>query len=372
MESLQKNRFRVKLFAAAVAVANWLAALPNRLTPPPFRLMQIGSAFWQSRALYAAASLGVADEIGDGKKSTAEMASALAVHEDHLYRLMRMLAAMGVFEETSPRVFGNSKLSEPLRSDSAKSVRKMILMHNSEVMTRPWTESLLPSLHSGEIPFEKTHGAPLFDYMDSHPEFDALFAGAMDAVEGLTGLDYLQDFDWGRYDRLVDVGGSKGAKTLAILQHNPQLQGVVFDRQQVTASAEAFWRSRGEERLLERVQFVGGNMFEAIPPAHSDQDIYLCMALFHGLGDEEAGRVLANLHQAFAGYRPTLLVVDTVAEEVGIDPNVAAMDMQMLIGTRGRERTRSEWESLFRRNGFALRELVPVRTFARFIVFDAV
>ena len=63
-----------------------------------------------------------------------------------------------------------------------------------------------------------------------------------------------------------------------------------------------------------------------------------------------------------------VLVVDTVAQECGIDPNVAAFDMQMLINTRGRERTRSEWEALFQRSGFSIREVVDVRTFAKLIV----
>lgn len=65
-------------------------------------------------------------------------------------------------------------------------------------------------------------------------------------------------------------------------------------------------------------------------------------------------------------------VVDTVVEEVGIDPNVAAMDMQMLVNSHGRERTAIAWEALFRRNGFVLREIIPVRTFARFTVVDPV
>jgi len=371
MESLQKNRFKVKMFSRAMAFANWLAAIPNKLTPPPFRLIQIGSAFWQSRALHAAASLGVADELGDEAISTAELATALAVHEDHLYRLLRMLAANGVFEEISPRVFCNSKLSEPLRSDSPQSVRQMILMHNSAVMTRPWTESLLPSIRSGETPFERTHGELLFDYMDSHPEFDALFAGAMDAVEGLTGLDYLQDFDWGRFDRLIDVGGSKGSKALSILKANPHLEAVVFDREQVIASARDYWLERGEASTLERMHFVGGDMFDAVPEARSARDIYLCMALFHGMGDEEAQRVLANLRRAFASVKPTLLVVDIVADARGIDPNVAAFDMQMLINTHGRERTLSEWAVLFQQGGFHIREVVDVRTFAKFIVVDS-
>ena len=370
MKSLQKHRFKVKLFAVAMALANRLAAIPNKLSPPLFRLLQIESAFWQSRVLYVACKLGIADALGDGVLTTAELARTLSLHEENLYRLLRMLASVGIFVEIEHRRFRNNNLSEPLRSDSAKSVRDMILMHNSEVMVRPWLESLESGIREGETPFVRSHGTALFGYMDSHPEFDALFARAMDEVESLTGQEYLQDFDWSGFTRLIDVGGSKGTKTLTILQQNPQLQAVVFDRPQVIAAGASYWRSQGAESLLNRVEFVGGDMFASVPPARSGSDLYLCIALFHGIGDEDAGRLLKNIRQAMCVHRATLLVVDSVAEEVGIDPNVAAMDMQMLINTLGRERTRSEWEGLFQRNGFALREVIAVRSFARFIVVD--
>jgi hypothetical protein len=368
MHTLQQNRFQVRLFAMAIAVANWLAALPNKLTLPPFRLMQIGSAFWQSRALYTAARLELADEIGEGTKSCTELADALELSEDHLYRLLRMLASIGVFEETAPRRFRNNRLSDCLSAEHPQSVRDMVLMHNSEVMARPWFESLEPCIRSGETPFVKTHGQELFAYMDEHADFDALFARAMDAVEGLTGLDYLSDFNWDRFDRLVDVGGSKGAKSLAILKSHPRLEALVFDRPQVIATADDFWRQQDGAALLERVKFVAGDALESIPLARSARDIYFCMALFHGLGDDDARTVLTNLRSAIGNTQATLLIVDTVAEEVGIDPNVAAFDMQMLIGTRGRERTQREWQVLLEGVGFTIREVVAVRSFARFIV----
>ena len=39
MHSLQKNRGKVRVYEWAMNIANWLAALPARVTPPPFRLI---------------------------------------------------------------------------------------------------------------------------------------------------------------------------------------------------------------------------------------------------------------------------------------------------------------------------------------------
>lgn len=368
MKSLQKNRIKIKLFKAMVGFANRLAAIPNKLTPPPFRLIQIGSAFWLSRALYVATKLCLADELANGERSTTELAKARELDEEHLYRLLRMLAANGVFDETAHRVFSNSAMSDYLRMAHPKSVRAMILMHNDPVMTAPWFDALEAGIRSGETPFFRSHGMELYQYMDSDPVFDRLFSRAMDSVEALTGSDYLCDFDWNRFDRLIDVGGSLGSKTVPILRDNPHLHALVFDRPQVIKGAVDYWCERNEQSLLERMAFVGGDMFEAIPQAESNSDIYMFVGVFHGLGDADVQKLLDKLKQAFGDKRPTLLVVDAVAAETGIDPAIASFDMQMLIGTKGRERTLAEWTALFEGACLRVEEVVEVRAFVSFIV----
>ncbi len=140
--SYQMNARAVRRFAKAMKFGSWLQAIPSKLTPPPFRLMQIGSAFWQSRVLYAAARLDIATMLGDKELDSVEIATRVAANADATGRMLRMLVAMGIFEEKSRRVFRNNKLSAFLRTDNPKNVRAMILMHNSDAMSRPWYEQL--------------------------------------------------------------------------------------------------------------------------------------------------------------------------------------------------------------------------------------
>lgn len=370
MITLQRNAIRVGLFQRAVRFAGALAALPNKLVPAPFRLIQLGSAYWQSRALYVATELGVADAIADTEMSSDDIAERLELHADYLHRLMRMLASIGVFEERGARRFRNNKLSHCLRRNYPQSVRNMILLHNSAQMSYPWFEALAPAMRSGEIPFVHSHGKELFDYLDQNPEFDALFTDAMESVEALTGTDYLDDFDWSRFDRLIDVGGSNGSKALSILMRYPKMQALVFDRPQVIENAVANWHGKLDAQLLARVGFSGGDMLETIPTAHSQRDIYLFVAIFHAMGDTQAEKILNNLRVACGQHCPGIAIIDCVAEEQRIDPTIAGFDMQMLIGTRGRERSEAEWCALLERCGFALQEIVSLRTFARLLVVN--
>ena len=78
--------------------------------------------------------------------------------------------------------------------------------------------------------------------------------------------------------------------------------------------------------------------------------------------------MLACLKAAIGDKKPYILLGDAVADECGIDSTIASFDMQMLIGTKGRERTLSQWKSLLDSAGFQIQEVIDVRAFFKFIV----
>jgi len=81
----------------------------------------------------------------------------------------------------------------------------------------------------------------LFDYMDRHAGFNQQFSEAMDSVEALAGDGFATDLDWGRFERIIDVGGSRGSKSLAILKRHARPSALVVDRPQVIAEARQYW-----------------------------------------------------------------------------------------------------------------------------------
>ena len=370
--TLQKNVGAVRRFAKLARFGAWLQNLPNKLVPPPFRLVQIGAAYWQSRALYVAARLDIATVLADGELTAEEIAARVQAQPDGIYRLLRMLAAIGVFEETAPQRFRNSKLSHCLREGHPQSVRAMILMHNSPEISRPWYETLEQGVRSGAVPFSLTHGQELYAYMDSHSEFDALFARAMDSVEALMGDSFVTDFDWSRFERIIDVGGSKGAKSLAILKRHPQLKALVADREQVIRGAAQFWQEKGEGEVAQRISYEACDLLQSVPRAQSNKDIYLLCAVLHGFDDETCITALRNVASAAAGTGATIAVMEMVVPDSQADAGTASFDMQMLVNTRGRERTLGEWRRLFDKSGLRLQEVVGLQSFGKILVLRAI
>ncbi len=350
MSSFARNRMAVRGFNKALGFADWVQKLPGKMMPPPMRLIQIGSLYWQSRALYVAARLDLGTLLGDRTMPVEELAQKSGCHAGSLYRLLRMLISMGIFSEPEPGSIANNKTSNYLDENHPQCVRAMILMHNSPEMTRPWTEELESGIRSGEVPFRLVHGENLFDYMDHHGEFESLFARAMDTTEALLGNAFITDFDWGRYERIIDVGGSKGSKAIAILKKFPKLKAIVFDREQVIEEARGYWQGKVDDDVLSRIEFVSGDARECVPEG-GERDVYMLCAVFHGLGDADSIRILRNIREVSQG---DVAIFDAVMAEQGESLMVTSFDMQMLMGTEGRERTAAEWQALFDAAGYHL------------------
>lgn len=368
--SFQMNAGAVRRFARAMKFGAWLQAIPNKLTPAPFRLVQMGSAFWQSRALFVAAQLDVATVLGTQALSAHEIADQVGANGDALGRLLRMLGAVGVFDETAPMVFRNNALSDCLRRDSTQSVRAMILMHNSETMTRPWFEQLETGIRSGIPPFRLSHGEDLFDYLDHHADFDRSFAAAMDSVEALAGDGFATDMDWGRFERLIDVGGARGSKALAILKRHPRLSALIVDRRQVVEEAERYWAEHRTDGI-DRMRFQPGDLFDDLPPANGPQDIYLLSAVLHGFSDEACSRALGSLREAIGSSGARVAVLEMIVPDSKADLASTAFDMQMFVCSRGRERTLAEWKTVIRGAGMALEEVVNLRSLGSILLLHS-
>ena len=86
-------------------------------------LMPLIVGYWKSMAVYAAASLGIADLLAAGPRSPAELAEATGTQAATLRRLLRALASDGVFAELPEGRFCLTPLASRLLSDAPDSQR---------------------------------------------------------------------------------------------------------------------------------------------------------------------------------------------------------------------------------------------------------
>ena len=182
------------------------------------QLMQLITGSWISQSLYAAAKLQIADHLVSGPRTAAELADVVGCHAGALYRLLRALASVGVFEEIEGQRFSLTDIGECLRADSPNSGRDSSIMI-TEIFYQTWGE-VLHSLRTGETAFAKVHGEPLFDYLAENPQQAGLFDAAMISWMNEEAGAIVDACQWPAQGKVVDIGGGSGGLIRTILARN--------------------------------------------------------------------------------------------------------------------------------------------------------
>ena len=70
----------------------------------------------------------------------------------------------------------------------------------------------------------------MFDYYADHPDEAAIVRATMQSVSEGVASEIAGILDTSTYSVAVDVGGADGALVHSLMQHNPNLRGIVLDR----------------------------------------------------------------------------------------------------------------------------------------------
>lgn len=321
----------------------------------PFETMlQMMSGFWVSRGIYVAAKLGIADHLRDGEKTAAELAADTDTHADSLYRVLRMLSMVGIFEQKGEQ-FSLTPLSETLLSDVPFSLRRGAIAEMGEVHYEAWG-NLMHSVKTGEIAFDDHFGMNVWQYFETDKEKAENFNKYMASSSESVSQAIVEAYDFSESQKLVDVGGGLGGMIAAILKANPYIRGILFDAPSVVEKSREFLTNAG---VSERCETIGGDFFESVP---TGGDIYSMRWIIHDWDDELSTKILKNIRDVIPA-NGKLLLFEAVVPPEGVPHFSKFMDLIMLTMTGGRERTESEYETLLAKAGFKLTRVIPTNSF---------
>lgn len=314
-------------------------------------LMKLMAGKCITAALAAAARLRVADHLKDGPRSAEDIAPAAGAHPPSLYRLMRALATVGVLEEHADRRFALTPVGTFLRTDVPGSLAAMAELFGEPLQWAAWAE-LTDAVRTGTCAFENVHRMSVYDAVATHPGLAATFNAAMTGMSAQLVRSIVAAYDFSRFATIADVGGGLGLVLTAILEANPAVRGVLFDRPSVVEGARQRVADAG---LLGRCELVGGDFFETAP---AGCDAYLLKNVLHDWDDDAGVRILGRCaaHMARAAR---VLVLEQVLPPAGVPSFSKIADLEMLVATRGRERTDAEFAELFARAGLRLERCLP-------------
>jgi O-methyltransferase domain/Dimerisation domain len=308
-----------------------------------------------SRAIHVAAQLDIATLLADGPKTCAALANITHAHADTLYRLLRALASHDVFAEDDQGCFANTETSSLLRSDTNGSTRPLVLMFGDEMIVTLW-QSLLHSVTTGDAAFEYVYGMHEFDYLSRRPGKAKIFNDAMVSSSSMTDGVIAKAYDFSKFATIVDIAGGYSSTLCTILAANPGTRGVLFDMPHVMDGARKYIPG---QNLSDRCTCVTGDFFESVP---AGADAYFMKHIINDCDDARCVRLLRNCHAA-APANAKLLVCERVVLP-GNTPSYSKLgDLVMLMMTPGgRERTETQYRTLFRAGGFDITRLVPTES----------
>jgi hypothetical protein len=331
---------------AALALRRLLLRAADSLLPPWAAVWDRTMGVGRTQIIGVIAELGVADELGSGALSAADLAKRFDVDADALHRVLRAAAVDGLLRVDRRGRFKLTRLGKTLRSDSPATLRPWARYMALKSSRDAWGD-LEESVRTGRAAFGRVHGMSVWDWFAAHPEEERLFAAAMRSITefdapALAASDFVPDTG-----TVCDVAGGAGTLLAEVLAARPELQGVLIEAPGVLAEAEEVLSGRG---VRERVKLVEGDLFGELPAVGAD--LFVLKNILHDWDDATSARILTGVRRAMApGAR--LVVIEQIQERNEPHPFASLSDIQMLTQcVDGRERSRDELQALLRGAGF--------------------
>jgi hypothetical protein len=319
-----------------------------RRTPEELRLL--AGSYRLSQVIYAFTSLGMADALADGARTSGEVADAVHAVSGTTARLLRAAASEGVIDVDGDR-FSVNAFSQLLVSGVEGSLHDMVLGWTLLPTAYEAFGHLDDAVRTGRSGTEIAFGARFHELMRTQPEEAARYETAMEST--IDGFRVQADaYDFSRFGSVVDIGGGQGSFLVAILQRHPHVEATLFDLPDVVRGAPARLVEHPEG---EKISIVAGDMFEAVPAGFG---VYLFSTVLRCFTDDECVHVLRSCREQMApGGR--VVAVEMVMPDDCPSPHGLA-DLQALVVYGGSDRTEAEWTDVMRRAGLADPTFIPV------------
>jgi SAM-dependent methyltransferase len=330
-------------------------ALPAHETEAGRTLSHLVYRPWDGQLVAAAVRFGLAEKLADGPRSAGSFAAEIGGNPRTVEQFLRACGVLALVERDERGEYALTELGASLRADTGL-LANMALMQMGEGM---WNR--MARLHETVLtgrPIRDDRGEELYDYYTRYPEERGWHAAAMADLTTDAGQAMAEQYDFGPYHEIVDIGGSMGLLLSKVLPAAPHVHGTVVDRPPIVENAREVARTYG---LGDRLSFFGGDFFASDLPKG---DLYLLKTVLCDWGDENAARILAN---AFRCTPPggKLAVIDWVRPDDPAPHELDIMSISLEVVTGGRVRTEAEFVALIESVGYRFDSTKTVASRAR-------
>ncbi len=325
---------------------DYLAVSTSR---PQTRALAAISGLWMSRLVGFAAKTCLFDTVAACDGDPAEIARATGLAIDPLVRALEGLVHLGFLAKADER-YALTDTGRLLCAGPDGGFRDMAVLWN-DYFDGAWSE-LDTTLRTGQSGFEAHFGEPLFARIGRDPaaakHFDAAMRGLSRLIAQEASAAIAARVRAIGHSSICDVGGGDGTLIAALAGQNPALQCLLFEQPHVVGANAAALKKRD-------VATAGGSFFESVPEA----DAHILSNVLHDWSDDDALRILKTVRQAQTP-RSTLFVLEMMLGGDSEPLLARSTDLNMMVLTGGRERTKCAFEALLHAAGYRIIGVQPL------------
>ena len=294
----------------------------------PDAIMQLGLAFWGSKALLSAVELGVFSELAQAGALDGEaLRERLGLHPRSATDFFDSLVALGMLECEEGR-YANTPATE-LFLDRAKPSYAGGILEMANARLYGFWGSLTEGLRTGAPQNEAKGGENFFEALYADPDRLAQFAGAMSAISGGAGQAIAAKFPWQNHNSVIDVGCAEGAVPAQIALAHEHITGGGFDLPAIEPIFDSYVSGLG---LGERLSFSAGDFFaDPLPKA----DVLVMGHILHDWDMDEKRLLLQKAHDALPDGGALIVYEAIIDDERRSNAFGLLMSLNMLIETPG-------------------------------------
>lgn len=321
-------------------------------TRSPDHILDIGYAFWKSKALLSAVELDLFSQLGGDGLSCKELAERLGVHPRGAHDFFDALVALKLLDRDTQGRYVNRSDCAPYLDRRSASYLGDRLAHLNSRLYRQWAH-LTRALRSGEAQSDLGTGGYAALYREGPAS--EMFLRAMSSGSLLPALALARIFPWRSYRTVIDIGAAQGCVPVEVVRAHPHLSGGGFDLPQVEPVFTRFVHAHGMEQQL---RFHPGDFLkEELPRA----DVLVMGRILHNW---DMPTKLMLLQKAYRALPPggVLIVYDTlIDDERRYEAKALLASLNMLIETvGGSEYTATQCVSWMRDCGFQEMRVEPL------------
>lgn len=307
-------------------------------------LLDILNSFKTFQGIATAATLNIADQVGEEPISSSEIASKLELDPEFTERLLLFLCQHGIFQQKNGKFLHTNK-SRYLLSSHPNSLAPRAKFFGADWHWNPWGK-LAQAIKTGNSGFKEFYQMDIFKYLEQNPLAEETFRKAMpNQLEGPI-QEVVSLYDFSNIKSMIDIGGGGGGFLEGVLNSVPHLKGTLFDLPEVIDEANKKLPAN------ERLTFASGSFFDSVPAGH---DLYFISQVLHDWDDESVGTILKKISGAMNSKGR--LIIREILLCKGQDPH-RFLDMEMLVMTSGgKERTLQEFNKLLDSAGLMFKEV---------------